>query len=110
MRLGKFSALAAMAPLIITAAIAGPISYGICQSGCCALAGTCYLAAGAVFVSLVERYDVQWKLRQRLITVFCVQGTVTAGVGTPPALLACNSALGVCSAKCAAVTLLLPTP
>jgi hypothetical protein len=65
---------------------AGPALYGICQAGCCALAVSCYAAAGAVF------------------------GTVTGGVAVPPAILGCNAALGVCSAKCAAVTLFAPTP
>ena len=38
-----------------------------------------------------------------------VFGTVTAGVGTPAAILACNSAFGTCMASCAAA-LALPTP
>ncbi|CAF1122499.1 unnamed protein product, partial [Rotaria sordida] len=66
-------------------ASAGPVAYGICQAGCAALAVACYSAAGAVF------------------------GTVTAGIGTPPAIMACNSAFGVCSAKCALIAL-APTP
>ena len=102
MRLSNFSALAAMTPLMTTA-IAGPIAYGICQSGCCAIAVPCYAAAGFVFVTLL-RCDFS---SSETDNVF--QGTVTAGVGTPPAVLACNAALGVCSAKCAAVAL-LPTP
>jgi hypothetical protein len=65
---------------------AGPIAYGICQSGCAALVVSCYSAAGAVF------------------------GTVTVGVGVAPAILACNTAFGACSAKCAAIGLLAPTP
>lgn len=65
---------------------AGPIAYGICQTGCATLTAACYSAAGFVF------------------------GTVTAGLGTPPAIIACNSAFGVCSAKCAVVALLAPTP
>ncbi|KAI0666621.1 hypothetical protein C8Q78DRAFT_1058448 [Trametes maxima] len=63
---------------IIPNAHAGPLAYGICQSGCNALAVTCYAAAGAVF------------------------GTVTAGVGTPAAILACNAALGTCATACVA--------
>ena len=102
MRLSNFLALAAVTPLMTTV-IAGPVAYGICQSGCCAIAVPCYAAAGFVFVRLL-RCDCSIS---KTDTGF--QGTVTAGVGTPPALLACNSALGVCSAKCAAVAL-LPTP
>lgn len=45
----------------------------------------CYAAAGAVF------------------------GTITAGVGVPPAILACNAAFGTCMASCA-LALSLPTP
>ncbi|KAI0644389.1 hypothetical protein C8Q79DRAFT_912887 [Trametes meyenii] len=63
---------------IIPTAYAGPFSYGICQTGCNTVAVACYAAAGAVF------------------------GTVTAGVGTPVAILACNAALGTCSAACIA--------
>ncbi len=65
---------------------AGPISYGICQSGCSGLVVVCYAAAGFTF------------------------GTITAGVGTPAALLACNAGFGMCSAKCAVVTLFAPIP
>jgi hypothetical protein len=61
------------------------IQGAICSSGCAAVAVACYSAAGAVF------------------------GTVTAGVGTPAAILACNSAFGTCMASCAAA-LALPTP
>jgi len=61
------------------------ITGAICSSGCAAVAVACYSAAGAVF------------------------GTVTAGVGTPAAILACNSAFGTCMASCAAA-LALPTP
>jgi hypothetical protein len=64
---------------------AGPAAYGICQAGCAAVVVACYAAAGAVF------------------------GTVTAGVGTPAAVLACNVAFGKCSAACIAAGF-LPTP
>lgn len=64
---------------------AGPAAYGICQAGCAAVVVACYAAAGAVF------------------------GTVTAGVGTAPAIVACNAAFGTCSAKCALIAL-TPTP
>ncbi|KXN91089.1 hypothetical protein AN958_02956 [Leucoagaricus sp. SymC.cos] len=64
--------------------MAGPIAYGICQTGCNVLAVACYAAAGFTF------------------------GTVAAAVA-PPAILACNAGLGTCSAACAAVAL-TPTP
>jgi len=64
----------------------GPALYGLCQAGCAGVVVACYSAAGAVF------------------------GTVTAGVGTAPAILACNAAFGKCSVACAGVTLLAPTP
>ncbi|KAJ3487682.1 hypothetical protein NLI96_g3372 [Meripilus lineatus] len=68
----------------ISQVIAGPVAYGICQTGCNVLAGACYAAAGFTF------------------------GTVAAPLA-PPAILACNTALGSCSAACAAA-ILLPTP
>ncbi|KAI9359667.1 hypothetical protein DFJ73DRAFT_793749 [Zopfochytrium polystomum] len=61
---------------------AGPLAYGVCQTGCNALVASCYMAAGAVF------------------------GTVTAGLGTAPAILSCNAAHGTCMAACAAAVLL----
>ncbi|KAI9059204.1 hypothetical protein FKP32DRAFT_1580281 [Trametes sanguinea] len=70
----------------VPVATAGPIAYGICQTGCNVVAVACYAGAGAVM------------------------GTVTAGVGTPVAVLACNVALGQCSAACATVALFAPTP
>ncbi len=60
-------------------------AYGICQAGCASLVVACYAAAGLVF------------------------GTVTAGVGTSPAALACNVAFGKCSAACIAAGF-SPTP
>lgn len=35
---------------------------------------------------------------------------VTLGASAPATVIACNGAFGVCSAKCAAVALLAPTP
>ncbi|OJT05103.1 hypothetical protein TRAPUB_4168 [Trametes pubescens] len=67
-------ALATIAP----SAYAGPLAYGICQTGCNALAVACYAGAGFTF------------------------GTVTAGVGVPAAIVGCNAGLGVCQAACAA--------
>jgi hypothetical protein len=60
------------------------ISTGICYSGCAAVVVACYSAAGFVF------------------------GTVTAGVGVPPAIIGCNAAFGACMAKCTVATALLP--
>ncbi len=57
---------------------AGPLAYGICQTGCNAVVVACYAAAGFTF------------------------GTVTAGAGIPAVLVGCNSALGVCMAGCIA--------
>ncbi len=71
--------------LLISCVEAGPAAYGICQAGCAAVVVACYAAAGAVF------------------------GTVTAGVGTPAAILAYNVAFGKCSAACIAAGF-LPTP
>ncbi len=57
---------------------AGPLSYGICQTGCNAVVVACYSAAGFTF------------------------GTVTAGVGIPFAIASCNAGLGVCMVACVA--------
>ncbi|KAH6902114.1 hypothetical protein BKA70DRAFT_1307299 [Coprinopsis sp. MPI-PUGE-AT-0042] len=70
---------------LISQVNAGLIAYGICQTGCNALAVACYAAAGFTF------------------------GTVAAPAA-PAAIVACNSALGTCSAACAAVALCAPTP
>jgi len=64
---------------------AGPIAYGVCQAGCSAAVVSCYAAAGFTF------------------------GTVTAGIGTPAAIVACNVAFGKCCAACA-VLALAPIP
>ncbi|KAF9014159.1 hypothetical protein BDQ17DRAFT_1270363 [Cyathus striatus] len=71
--------------LIAPVVLSGPISYGICQSGCNAVAVACYAAAGFTF------------------------GTVAAAAA-PAALVGCNSALGTCSAACASTTLIAPIP
>ena len=60
------------------------ISTGICYAGCAGLVATCYSAAGFVF------------------------GTVTAGVGTPPAIIACNVAFGKCMTACTVATAITP--
>ncbi|GAA5916100.1 hypothetical protein JCM6882_003936 [Rhodosporidiobolus microsporus] len=81
----SFLLVAALA-LFVNSANGGPVAYGLCQAGCSAPTVACYSAAGAVF------------------------GTVTVGVGTPAAILACNGAFGTCCATCASVALFAPTP
>jgi hypothetical protein len=63
----------------------GIVSYGICQTGCNAVAVACYAAAGFTF------------------------GVPTGGAAIPAAIVSCNTALGVCMAVCA-LTIPLPTP
>lgn len=70
--------------LFLPAALGGPIGYAICQGGCASLVMACYAAAGAIWGA-------------------------TAGVGAPPAVLACNAGYGTCQAACAAA-LLAPIP
>ncbi|KAJ7483446.1 hypothetical protein FB451DRAFT_1393550 [Mycena latifolia] len=70
----------------IPLAHAGPIAYALCQTGCNTVAVACYAGAGLVF------------------------GTVVAAPAAPAAALACNVALGTCSATCATVALFAPTP
>ncbi|PIL33906.1 hypothetical protein GSI_03612 [Ganoderma sinense ZZ0214-1] len=82
----KLSAALAVTLSLPQVANAGPIAYGICQTGCNVVAVACYAGAGFTF------------------------GTVTAGLGVPAAVLACNAALGTCSSACATVALFAPTP
>ncbi|KAF7371167.1 Proteophosphoglycan 5 [Mycena sanguinolenta] len=70
----------------ISLVYAGPIAYGLCQTGCNTVAVACYAGAGLTF------------------------GTVVAAAAAPAAAIACNVALGTCSATCATVALLAPTP
>ena len=65
--------------------LAGPLAYGICQTGCNAIVVACYAAAGYTF------------------------GTVTAGAATPYVILVCNASLGTCMACCIAAGF-APTP
>jgi hypothetical protein len=55
---------------------AGPMAYGICQTGYKVLGVACYAAAGFVF------------------------GTVTADAGIPLVIFECNAALGTCMITC----------
>ncbi|KAF9497993.1 hypothetical protein BDN71DRAFT_1386764 [Pleurotus eryngii] len=83
-----FSKLAPVAVVLaaLSGVEAGPIAYGLCQTGCNAVAVACYAAAGFTF------------------------GTVIAAPAAPAAILACNAALGACSATCATIGLFAPTP
>jgi len=83
MKLATFADIGALAGL--PSAFAGPIAYGLCQSGCNDLVVACYAGAGFTF------------------------GTIAAPLA-PPAIMACNAALGTCSAACATAVLLAPTP
>ncbi|XP_032218746.2 uncharacterized protein LOC116601956 [Nematostella vectensis] len=67
--------------MLIASSSAGPLAYGICQTGCNAVWVTCVAAAGGV------------------------AGVSTGGAGVPAAVLACNAAQGVCMAACVAAGL-----
>lgn len=74
----KVLPLSAVFLSLIGVSYCGPLAYGICQTGCNAVAVACYAAGGATF------------------------GTVTAGAGIPLVILGCNSGLGVCMVGCVA--------
>ncbi|EFX79607.1 hypothetical protein DAPPUDRAFT_319502 [Daphnia pulex] len=80
-----FSTLFFLFGLLPFVTVAGPLAYGIYQSGCNAVVVACYAAGGFTF------------------------GTVTAGAGIPAAIIACNAGLGVCMAACIAAGF-APTP
>ena len=67
--------------LLATGCEAGPLAYGICQSGCNAVWVACVAGAGGT------------------------AGVTTGGAGVPAAVLACNGAQGVCMAGCVAAGL-----
>ncbi|EIW54775.1 uncharacterized protein TRAVEDRAFT_66328 [Trametes versicolor FP-101664 SS1] len=69
--------LASLAIAAVSSVHAGPLTDGVCQTGCKAAAAGCYSAAGMVF------------------------GAVTAGIATPVVALACNAVLDRCQAECA---------
>ncbi|KAF5390836.1 hypothetical protein D9757_004472 [Collybiopsis confluens] len=92
---------------------AGPIAYGICQTG------------KRLFISSEKLRFTKWDTYFALmtlsvgcntVTVACYAaagftfGTVVAAAAAPPMILACNAALGTCSAACATVALFAPTP
>ena len=64
--------------LAISMVQAGPLAYGICQTGCNSVWVACVAAAGGV------------------------AGVSTGGAGVPASILACNAANGVCMAGCIA--------
>ncbi|KAJ7780066.1 hypothetical protein DFH07DRAFT_1025822 [Mycena maculata] len=87
MRANALSApVLALALTALPLAHAGPVAYALCQTGCNTVAVACYAGAGLIF------------------------GTVVAAPAAPVAALACNAALGTCSATCATVALFAPTP
>ena len=67
--------------LFTAACEAGPLAYGICQTGCNTVWVACVAAAGGV------------------------AGVSTGGTGVPAAILACNAAQGVCMTACVAAGL-----
>ncbi|KAI9552354.1 hypothetical protein GHT06_022719 [Daphnia sinensis] len=71
-------AVCVLMALLPLSTVAGPLAYGVCQTGCNAGVVACYAAAGFTF------------------------GTVTAGASTPLVIMGCNAALGVCMAGCVA--------
>ncbi|KAG2048022.1 hypothetical protein BDR06DRAFT_896315 [Suillus hirtellus] len=79
----KSLALLLTATAIPQVVVAGPLAYAICQTGCNGLAVACYAGAGFTFGVALP--------------------------AAPPALLACNAALGGCMSACAVVAL-TPTP
>ncbi|KAG1839194.1 hypothetical protein C8R48DRAFT_621836 [Suillus tomentosus] len=82
----KFKSTTTILILAATAGpvVAGPIAYAICQTaGCNGIAVACYSAASFTFGVALP--------------------------AAPPAIMACNAALGACVAACAAIAL-GPTP
>jgi hypothetical protein len=81
----KFLMVALIVASCMTTSDAGPLAYGVCQTGCNAIVVACYAAAGFTF------------------------GTVTGGAGVPASIVACNASLGTCMAACVAAGF-APTP
>ena len=94
-------AIALTAPAMVNA---GPIAYGICQTGMPVL----------YYLYLASAWIYSW-LGCNILAVACYAaagftfGTVAAPAA-PAAILGCNSALGSCSAACAATALIAPIP
>uniref|UniRef100_A0A915B5C7 Uncharacterized protein n=1 Tax=Parascaris univalens TaxID=6257 RepID=A0A915B5C7_PARUN len=63
---------------LVMATECGPLTFTLCVASCNAGAVACYAGLGFVF------------------------GTVTAGAGTPAAVLACNAAQSACMIACGA--------
>ncbi|KAG0702442.1 hypothetical protein DFH29DRAFT_921581 [Suillus ampliporus] len=79
----NFKSLAVLLTAAAAPVAAGPLAYGICQTGCNGMAVACYAAAGCTF-------GVALPL-------------------APAAIVGCNASLGACMVACAAVAL-APTP
>ena len=71
--------------LLPLATLAGPLAYGICQTGCNAVVVACY-AAGGLTLEII-----------------------TAGAGIPAVVKDCNTGLVICMTACVAAGL-TPTP
>jgi hypothetical protein len=65
--------------ILILPVSAGPLGYGICQSGCNALVVACYEAGGLAIFLLLKGL---------------VFGSVTFGAGVPAAIVGCSAAQG----------------
>lgn len=90
--------------LLASEIAAGPIAYAICQTGCNAMVVACYAGAGFVFgTGKKNTFLIQYFL------LILFSRLVTAGAGVPAAIIACNTALGVCMAACVAAGF-TPTP
>uniref|UniRef100_T1JSV6 Cysteine-rich protein n=1 Tax=Tetranychus urticae TaxID=32264 RepID=T1JSV6_TETUR len=76
----KFINILLISFMLVSFIEAGPAAYGICQTGCNAVAVACYAAAGATM-------------------------GVTFGASAPASVIACNAGLGVCMAACVAAGL-----
>lgn len=81
----NFKLLSLLAVSTLPVAMAGPLAYAACQTGCNMLTVGCYSLAGCTF------------------------GTVAAPAA-PSLILACNAAQDTCMAACAATALLAPIP
>jgi hypothetical protein len=74
----------------------GPLSCAICYAGCAALWCACYAAAGSVAGTVTAGVGKNIKIKKIFVAY------LKKKLGTAPAILACNAALGKCMAACAA--------
>lgn len=68
---------------------AGPLAYGICQTGCNAVVVACYAAAGFTF-GTGENPKVFYPIK----VYYYLISSVTAGAGVPAVIIGCNAGLG----------------